>query len=141
MSQPVSLADLLNAIGGEDVRFQTLEQSMEGIKTKKGVSIVSFATDALTPTDVAFNSGPKGLIVWVDRDLMRQRLDELKSGKGLTFDKVVAQRDELLAALERIAATKPVMMHDENQQELLCYSPADNPVTLARIAIAKAGAM
>lgn len=100
MSHPVSITDLLTAIGSDNIKFQYLTTCMEGIKSAKGRNLITFGTDALTPSDAVRDTGPRGLIAWVDKDLMRQRLDELKAGNGLTFDKVVEQRDELLAALE-----------------------------------------
>lgn len=52
------------------------------------------------------------------------------------FGKAVRQRDQLRAALDRIAATKPKMMHDSNQHEVLVYQPSDNPAAIARAALA-----
>lgn len=102
MSNIVSITDLLTAIGSDNIRFQDVMDSMESIKSKKGCTVISFATDAVSPGDVITGSGPKGLVIWFDKCLMKRRLDELKAGDGLTFEKVLRQRDELLAALERI---------------------------------------
>lgn len=99
MSHPVSITDLLTAIGSDNIKFQYLATCMEGIKGAKGRNLITFGTDALTPSDVALNAGPSGLIIWVEGDLMRQSLGDIKSGNSLTFGKVVEQRDELLAAL------------------------------------------
>lgn len=102
MSHPVSITDLLTAIGSDNIKFQYLTACMEGIKGAKGRNLITFGTDALTPSDVALNTGPSGLIVWVEGDLMRQSLSDIKSGNSLTFGKVVEQHDELLAALETL---------------------------------------
>ena len=99
MSHQVSLPDLLMAIGADNIRFQDVRASMDNIKVKKGVTVISFATDAMSPGDVVTGSWPKGLVLWVDPNLMKQRLEELKAGNGMTMEKVVQQRDELLAAL------------------------------------------
>ena len=102
MNITVSITELLQAVGSENIRFQSMSTSMEHINVKKGVTIVSFATDAITPTDVVMGGGPSGIIIWVDQDLLRERLDELKQGKHVTYDKLLQQRDELLAALEKL---------------------------------------
>lgn len=103
MSHQVSITDLLTAIGSDNIKFQYLATCMEGIKGAKGRNLITFGTDALTPSDVALNAGPSGLIIWVEGDLMRQSLGDIKSGNSLTFGKVVEQRDELLTALEALA--------------------------------------
>lgn len=102
MSNKISLTELLTAIGDDHIKFQPLDSCMEEIKSSKGGSLITFGTQALTPTDVGFNTGPRGIIIWVDGDMMHQRMDELKAGNGRTFNSVVKQRDELLAALEEI---------------------------------------
>jgi hypothetical protein len=102
MSNQVSLPDLLMAIGADNIRFQDVRASMDSIKSKKGVTVISFATDAMTPSDAVMGTGPKGLVVWVDPHLMKQRLDELKAGNGMTMEKVVQQRDNLAKALEDV---------------------------------------
>ncbi|HHQ4895143.1 TPA: hypothetical protein ACSP31_003190 [Aeromonas veronii] len=104
MSHPVSITDLLTAIGSDNIKFQYLATCMEDIKGAKGRNLITFGTDALTPSDVALNTGPSGLIIWVEGGLMRQSLGDIKSGNSLTFGKVVEQRDGLLAALAEIDA-------------------------------------
>lgn len=104
MSHPVSITDLLTAIGNDNIKFQYLATCMEGIKGAKGRNLITFGTDALTPSDVALNAGPSGLIIWVEGGLMRQSISDIKSGNSLTFGKVVEQRDGLLAALAEIDA-------------------------------------
>lgn len=100
MSNQVSITDLLTAIGSENISLQYLTNCMTDIKEKKGESLITFCTKAITPLNVVDNTGVLGIILWVDRDLMRQRLDNLKAGNGLTYDKLLEQRNELLAALE-----------------------------------------
>ncbi|WNL63661.1 hypothetical protein ST4_103 [Aeromonas phage ST4] len=101
MSNQVSITDLLTAVGSDNINFQVLATSLQSIKggKKNGVA-VTFLTDALTVSDVAKNSGPCGLILWLDGKRMDSCLQDLKAGKGLTYDKPLEQHNELLAALE-----------------------------------------
>lgn len=99
MSNKVSITDLLTAVGSDNIRFQDVMSSMENIKSSKGATIISFATDAMSPGDAFTGSGPKGLVLWIDQSLMQQRLNELKEGEGLTYGRLLEQHDELLAAL------------------------------------------
>ncbi|MCZ0752545.1 hypothetical protein [Aeromonas enteropelogenes] len=112
MINPVSITDLLTAIGSDNIKFQYLATCMEGIKGAKGRNLITFGTDALTPSDVVLNTGPSGLIIWVEGDLIRQSLSDIKSGNGLTFGKVVEQRDELLAALEKLSGDVEALMKE-----------------------------
>lgn len=96
MSNKVSITDLLTAVGSDNIRFQDVMSSMENIKSSKGTTIISFATDAMSPCDAVAGSGPKGLVLWIDQILMQQRLSELKAGEGLTYGMLLAQRDDLL---------------------------------------------
>ncbi|QIF45272.1 hypothetical protein [Aeromonas veronii] len=114
MSHPVSITDLLTAIGSDNIKFQYLATCMEGIKGAKGRNLITFGTDALTPSDVALNAGPSGLIIWVEGDLMRQSLGDIKSGNSLTFGKVVEQRDELLKALEKLSGDVEALMKESS---------------------------
>lgn len=96
MSNKVSITDLLTAVGSDNIRFQDVMSSLENIKSSKGTTIISFATDAMSPGDVVTGSGPKGLVLWIDQSLMQQRFNELKEGEGLTYGRLLEQRDELL---------------------------------------------
>lgn len=49
--------------------------------------------------------------------------------------RLISQRDHLLAALKRIAAEKPYLMHDAKQHEFLCYTNGFNPCKEAREAV------
>jgi hypothetical protein len=51
---------------------------------------------------------------------------------------LLAERDELLKALEFIARNKPLLMTDQNQCEVLCYPLEINPSAIATQAIFKA---
>lgn len=145
MSNKVSITDLLESVGSENIRFQDVMSSLENIKSKKGVTVISFATDAMSPSDVVAGTGPNGLVLWIDQSLMQQRLQELKAGNGLTYGKLLAQRDELLEALELMVA-----IHDEPSGFSGKYGKAlddaiqaqeekiDERLLMARTAIAKA---
>jgi hypothetical protein len=50
---------------------------------------------------------------------------------------LVRQNKVLREALERIVFLPPMLNLDNRQQEVLCYWPKDNPVTVARNALAK----
>lgn len=69
-------------------------------------------------------------------NITMQRVEGLTPAQKLA--QAEAERDYLLAALEIIAARMPILMHDENQREMLAFTPSDNPVTTARAAIALA---
>lgn len=81
MSNQVSITDLLTAIGSDNIKYQYLVNCMENIKAGKGRTIITFGTDAITTTEVALNTGPRALIIWVDGELMSQRLRELMAGE------------------------------------------------------------
>ena len=135
MSNKVSITDLLTAVGSDNIRFQDVMSSMENIKSSKGATIISFATDAMSPGDVVTGSGPKGLVLWIDQSLMQQRLNELKEGEGLTYGRLLEQRNELKAALEVLVGD----ISDRFDMD----SPSTNPgmkdaVSAALTAIAKA---
>lgn len=100
MSNIVSITDLLAAIGSDNIKFQVLQNSLLDIKAKKGGSDVTFCTDAIKPADIFANTGPKGLIIWVDRDLMNQRLEEIKSGQHANISRAIVL-ESLVATFER----------------------------------------
>ncbi|HEH9411779.1 hypothetical protein [Aeromonas salmonicida] len=100
MSNIVSITDLLAAIGSDNIKFQVLQNSLLDIKAKKGGSDVTFCTDAIKPADIFANTGPKGLIIWVDRDLMNQRLEEIKSGLHANISRAIVL-ESLVATFER----------------------------------------
>ncbi|WP_429124972.1 hypothetical protein [Aeromonas allosaccharophila] len=100
MSNIVSITDLLAAIGSDNIRFQVLQNSLLDIKAKKEGSDVTFCTNAISPADIFANTGPKGLIIWVDSELMSQRLEELKSGQHANISRAIVL-ESLVATFER----------------------------------------
>lgn len=105
MSITVSITELLQAVGSENIRYQSLSTAMENASLKKGVTVISFATDAISPSDIVMGGGPSGIVLWVDQQLLRERLEELKHGNHVTYGKLIQHRDELFAIL-RLAATQ-----------------------------------
>ena len=68
MSDKQGLVDLLTRIGDAKIGFQNLDQCMRGAQAlKRGVTEIRFGTQAITPTDIATDSGPMGLVLWLDR--------------------------------------------------------------------------
>lgn len=64
----MSIAELINAIGVENIQVQFLYECMTNVQSTKHGSKVTFATTALSPGTVASNSGPVGVVLWVPRD-------------------------------------------------------------------------
>lgn len=81
MSKPVSMTDLINALGNENIRFQNLDHSLISAdwSAKKG-SRVTFGTDVNVKPTPGFEGLEKlGLILWLDRDLVEQTMARLKA--------------------------------------------------------------
>ena len=64
----MTLPELLEKVGADNLSFQMLNQSMTNITSGKHGSKVTFSTGAINPTNVATNTGPVGIVVWCDRD-------------------------------------------------------------------------
>ncbi|AUY11123.1 hypothetical protein [Aeromonas sp. ASNIH2] len=99
MTNPVNLTDLLQAIGPGNLNFQQLDNCLESVKTRQGVAMVTFGTEAISPNDAATDDMPHGIIIWVDRDLYQQRFQALQRGEGQTYGQLQAQLNEALALL------------------------------------------
>jgi hypothetical protein len=63
----MTLPELLERVGADNINFQMLNAAMTNITATKRDSKITFLTDALTPTHIATDTGPIGLIVWCDR--------------------------------------------------------------------------
>lgn len=63
----MTLPELLEKVGADNINFQLLNQAMTNISTKRAVSKITFETDAITTNHVAVGTGPVGLVVWCDR--------------------------------------------------------------------------
>lgn len=74
----MNIGELLATIGSENIKFQMLEVAMTNISTGKKCSKITFETNALNATNVACNSGPVGMIVWLPRDKYNAIVAELK---------------------------------------------------------------
>ncbi|MGQ4688997.1 hypothetical protein ACUIHB_00270 [Aeromonas veronii] len=100
MSNKVSITDLLGAIGSENIRFQPLSACLLDIKAKSRDTEITFVTDAIKPVDVFANTGPSGLILWVDSKLYNQQLNELKNGNYANITRAIVL-ESLVATFER----------------------------------------
>jgi hypothetical protein len=69
MSNPLSIVDLINGVGVDNVRVQFLDQAITNINTnKKGESNVTFGTKEITATEIAVGqSRQMALILWMPR--------------------------------------------------------------------------
>jgi hypothetical protein len=72
----MTLPELLERVGVDNINFQLLNASMTNITATKRDSKITFLTDALTPNNVATGTGPVGLIVWCDRAAWEAALSE-----------------------------------------------------------------
>ncbi|MDX7876272.1 hypothetical protein [Aeromonas veronii] len=100
MSNKVSITDLLGAIGSENIRFQPLSACLLDIKAKSRDTEITFVTDVIKPVDVFANTGPSGLILWVDSKLYNQQLNELKNGNYANITRAIVL-ESLVATFER----------------------------------------
>jgi hypothetical protein len=65
----MTLSELIEKCGNDNVKLQLLSKSMTGITAnKKGVSKVTFETTEITPNEIVFGNEPVCLIVWISRD-------------------------------------------------------------------------
>ena len=100
MSNKVSITDLLGAIGSENIRFQPLSACLLDIKAKSRDTEITFVTDVIKPVDVFANTGPSGLILWVDSKMYNQQLNELKNGNYANITRAIVL-ESLVATFER----------------------------------------
>lgn len=108
MTNPVNLTDLLQAIGHGNLNFQQLDNCLESVKARQGVTMVTFGTEAFTPQNIASDDDmPHGIIIWVDRDLYQQRFQALQRGEGQTYGQLQAQLNEALALLREAIGEVP----------------------------------
>lgn len=67
----MSIIELLNKVGIENVKVQPLNTSLTNSReTKHKDTELTFATNQLSTTDVAMGTGPIGLVLWIPRDKM-----------------------------------------------------------------------
>ena len=64
----MTISELIKEIGDDSVKFQMLAVAMTKISTGKKCSKITFETNALNATQVALDSGPVGMIIWLPRD-------------------------------------------------------------------------
>lgn len=72
----MNLSELIAAYGDDKVQFQNLDQSLISLNMNKGVSKITFGTEQpVTPDGI----GKLGLIVWLDRDRVKEIVAASKS--------------------------------------------------------------
>ena len=81
------IVELLGLIGNENIEFQMLDNSMTNIKQTKRYAKVEFITGAISASDVALNTGKRGIIVWVDCDKLEGAFAEVKCIKDSENDR------------------------------------------------------
>lgn len=76
----VGIVELLSELGNDKIQYQLLNTAITNIKKVNGASVVSFATDAITPNDVMFETKNKlrGIVLWVDIDEYSDAYEKLK---------------------------------------------------------------
>lgn len=76
---PISMTDLLNAIGDDNIGFQTLDQSVRDLdwSAKRGTTIVSFETETTISVDTGLDK--YGMVIWLDRDLVHTTMARLRA--------------------------------------------------------------
>lgn len=65
-----TILDLLDAVGVDNIEYQTLHSSLINAKQKKKDTELTFVTDQITATDVALGTGKRAIIIWVDGDVL-----------------------------------------------------------------------
>lgn len=69
----MSITDLLQKVGAENVEIQSVQASLVSANGKKDHSQITIGTTAITAADLLNHKWPKiGIIVWVDRDKYEQ---------------------------------------------------------------------
>lgn len=73
------ICDVLLQIGNENVSYQTLGNSMTGIKKNGDDSEVSFLTTEITPESISCGTKRVGIVVWFDSGDYADAVKNLKS--------------------------------------------------------------
>lgn len=71
--------ELLSKIGNENIEYQMLTNSITSIKQTKKHAKVEFITNAITASDIALDTAKKGIIIWVDGEILKIALSEIKA--------------------------------------------------------------
>lgn len=76
------IAELIAELGNENINYQVINQSIINIEDKKKTNDteITFATNELSASDVAFGQGKTGLILWVDADMLEQAVNKINEG-------------------------------------------------------------
>jgi hypothetical protein len=80
----MKMSELILAVGDDNVKFQNLFESLNNASTnKKGVTKISFSTNALTTNDLMDLNRAKlvGLVLWLPRDKVEAAIAAEKEAK------------------------------------------------------------
>jgi hypothetical protein len=78
MSKPIPLSALITAYGDDKVEFQILDHCTETLNMKNGVTKITFGTEQ--PIRGFDGMAKLGLVVWLDRERVKQIMAQLKAG-------------------------------------------------------------
>lgn len=68
-SRQYGIVELLAAVGDDQIAFQLLSECVTNVQERKrGLTALTFLTDAVNVHDVAFNEGRIGFVVWLPRE-------------------------------------------------------------------------
>lgn len=74
----MKLSELIAAYGDDKVQFQNLDQSLINLNMRNGVSKITFGTEQPVNLD---GTDKLGLVVWLDRDRVKEITTLEKNGK------------------------------------------------------------
>jgi hypothetical protein len=65
----VKLSELIAHVGDENIQIQNLLNCADEVTLRKGVTRITFGTNAISAVDVMHNTVTKmGLVIWFDKD-------------------------------------------------------------------------
>lgn len=81
----MTLGQLINHVGQENIKVQPLKDSITSIDVVKGGNKVTFVTGQISPVDLMFGSDPNtmiGLVLWIRKD----KLDAARHAYGTVLE-------------------------------------------------------
>lgn len=67
------LVEILTKVGDSNITLQMLGACACGARqNKEGNTEISFVTTQISPAELAMNEGKIGMIVWVDKEILRE---------------------------------------------------------------------
>lgn len=86
----MTIIDLINHVGLENVTLQPLERDMHTVNSSKkhGCTLVTFGTKAITPTDIAVNNPTRkiGFLLWIQKDKLPNVTQGARDMEGVKKD-------------------------------------------------------